>query len=414
MRKRWLVIIAMVVLIAAFIVYQCFPSSSGTIVDMMIAQNAGPYFSENARAELEMNLGLDKPAYTRIFDNFAVPAPQSYPVSNYYSSSSGSNTSTASPATTLATATITDNIASQRMIVRTANLTMVVNDIAVAISQITQLTNDNDGYVVSANKTSTDKSITGIVSIRVPASQFDSIMNSIRTMAVKVTSDNISATDVSEEDSDLSARLKNLETAETQLTEIMKKAEKVEDVVAVQRQLTATREEIELTKGRMQYLEQTSAMSLITVSLQQSTLTINLYAGTRYARTKDNIGFAVNIQGGISPFSYEWDFGDGVTSIDMEPWHEYSGSGNYTVTVTITDDKGNKAIEKRTNYITIYPGWSPGDVLDGAWRGLLSFLRFLFAFLVWLLIFSPFVLAVIFVVLFIRRTLKRRKLKSSA
>ena len=84
----------------------------------------------------------------------------------------------------------------------------------------------------------------------------------------------------------------------------MQKAVTVDDILAVQTQLTNTAGQIETTKGRMQYLEQTSAMSLITVNLQQSTLTISLYAGTTYARTKDNIGFAVDIQGGISPFSY--------------------------------------------------------------------------------------------------------------
>jgi PKD repeat protein len=139
----------------------------------------------------------------------------------------------------------------------------------------------------------------------------------------------------------------------------MQKAVTVDDILAVQTQLTNTAGQIETTKGRMQYLEQTSAMSLITVNLQQSTLTISLYAGTTYARTKDNIGFAVDIQGGISPFSYQWDFGDAAKSVEASPWHKYNASGNYRVSVTVTDDKGNKAVDSRSNYITILPGWSP-------------------------------------------------------
>jgi PKD repeat protein len=50
----------------------------------------------------------------------------------------------------------------------------------------------------------------------------------------------------------------------------------------------------------------------------------------------------VDIQGGISPFSYQWDFGDGAKSVEAAPWHKYSASGNYTVSVTVTDDKGSK------------------------------------------------------------------------
>jgi PKD repeat protein len=297
------------------------------------------------------------------------------------------------------------------MIVRTAVLSMVVTDITTAVSQITQLTNNNNGYVVLANQTSTDKSISGDISIRIPAVQFESTMIALRAMAVKVTSENVSASDVSQEYTDLSSKLRNLETAEAQLTEIMKKTEKVEDVLAVENQLIATQGEIEVTKGRMQYLEQTSAMSLITINLQQSTLTISLYAGTSYARTKDNIGFSVDIQGGIAPFSYQWDFGDSAKSVEAAPWHKYNASGNYTVSVTVTDDKGNKAVDSRTDYITIIPGWSPGDILDGAWRGFLSFFRFLFVVFVWLLMFSPLIIVIALILYYVRRNLKRRKSK---
>ena len=299
------------------------------------------------------------------------------------------------------------------MIVRTADLAMAVTDITTAVSQITQLANNNIGYVLSANQTSTDKSISGVISIRIPAAQFENTMSALRAMAVKLTAEDVSAADVSQEYTDLSSKLKNLETAEAQLTQIMQKAEKVEDVLAVENQLIATQGEIEVTKGRMQYLEQTSAMSLININLQQSTLTINLYAGTTYARSMDNIGFSVDIQGGIGPFSYQWDFGDGAKSVDAAPWHKYKAAGTYNVSVTVTDDKGNKAEDNRTNYITIIPGWSSGDILDGAWRGLLSFFRFLFVLFVWLLMFSPLIIVIALVWYFARRSLKRRKSKAA-
>jgi hypothetical protein len=276
---------------------------------------------------------------------------------------------------------------------------------------ITQLASDNNGFVVSADKTSSDKSISGVISIRIPSDQFESVMNSLRAMAVKMTSENISASDVSQEYTDLSAKLSNSETVLGQLTQIMQKADKIEDVLAVQKQLTDTQQNIEVTKGRMQYLEQTSAMSLITVNLQQSTLIVALSAGTSYARTNDKIGFAVNIQGGIGPFSYQWDFGDGAKNVAAEPWHKYGAAGNYTITVTIIDDKGNKAVDTRSDYINIITGWSPRDILDGAWRGIISFFRFLFAIIVWLLMFSPLIIVLGLIWYFTRRSLKRRKTK---
>ncbi|NMM39810.1 S8 family serine peptidase [Pseudoalteromonas arctica] len=38
---------------------------------------------------------------------------------------------------------------------------------------------------------------------------------------------------------------------------------------------------------------------------------------------------------------WSWDFGDGVTSTDVNPVHSYSQSGNYQVTLTVTDSEGN-------------------------------------------------------------------------
>ena len=78
----------------------------------------------------------------------------------------------------------------------------------------------------------------------------------------------------------------------------------------------------------------------------------------------------------------------------------------------VTDDKGNKATETRTNYITILPGWNPGDVFESAWRGLLSFFRFLYMVIVWLLIFSPVIIFVILIWYLIKRKRKFRKLES--
>lgn len=41
-----------------------------------------------------------------------------------------------------------------------------------------------------------------------------------------------------------------------------------------------------------------------------------------------------------SPISYQWDFGDGNTSTEATPSHEYSAAGQYVVTLTVADSRG--------------------------------------------------------------------------
>jgi TolA-binding protein len=279
---------------------------------------------------------------------------------------------------------------SQRMIVRTGNMTLVVSDIATTLDRIAKLAEDSKGYVVSSNKWKDSGRLVGTITIRVPTGQFDSAMSTLRGMADEVTSENTSAQDVTEEYTDMSAKLKNLEATEAQLLEIMKKAEKVEDILAVQRQLSSTRDEIERTKGRMQYLEKTSETSLITVQLTQSKLDVKLTAiSGRNVRGGENVFFNAEISGGFSPYNYKWDFGDKSTSTEESPVHAYSSSGKFSVSLTITDDKGNTATDTRNDYITVQSGWNIGNVAKTAWKGLSVFIHALVNVLIWLGIFSP-------------------------
>lgn len=152
-----------------------------------------------------------------------------------------------------------------RLIVRTASLNLVVADLSETLGQIESLAGRLDGFVVSSSR-SEDRAAS--ISIRVPADSFPQAMSALREMAVRVEQESTQSRDVTEEYVDLEARLRNLEASEKQLLTFMERTEKMEDVVAVFRELSSVRERIETTRGRMQYLERTSAMSLINVSLR--------------------------------------------------------------------------------------------------------------------------------------------------
>jgi len=295
-----------------------------------------------------------------------------------------------------------------RMIVRTADMSLVVNDVAVALDQIAELAEGFGGYVVSSTKWKENSRLVGIISIRVPAEGFGDAMDTLRGMAVDVTHEETSAQDVTEEYVDLSAKLKNLEATEEQLLRLMEKAEKVEDILNIQRELSDTRGEIEQTKGRMQYLERTSATSLIRVQLNEAELDVNFTASKKSVAEGEEIFFESRVSGGFPPYSYEWDFGDGETSTSEYPTHAYKSDGSYTVLMKVTDDSGNTATRTRDDYILVRPGWSPGSVASAARNGLVVFGHVLANIFIWIGIFSP-VWIVVGGIIFWRRWRKKRK-----
>jgi PKD repeat protein len=55
--------------------------------------------------------------------------------------------------------------------------------------------------------------------------------------------------------------------------------------------------------------------------------------------------FTVTASGGVSPYSYFWDFGDGVgSSTDEDPTYIYTTYGDYNVCVNVTDSLDNKGL----------------------------------------------------------------------
>ncbi|MFC2000653.1 PKD domain-containing protein [Chloroflexota bacterium] len=51
--------------------------------------------------------------------------------------------------------------------------------------------------------------------------------------------------------------------------------------------------------------------------------------------------------------SWLWDFGDGQTSAEQSPTHEYAQDGTYTVTLTVTEVDGSMETTTKTAYITV-------------------------------------------------------------
>jgi len=157
------------------------------------------------------------------------------------------------------------------MIVRTASLSLVVADTDDAVSKIKDIAGSHGGYVVDTHLWRDDEQLRGSITVRVPADSLEEALGQFKSLAVKVERETGASQDVTEDYTDLGARLLNLEAAEEELRELLatvrQRTGKAEDILAVHRELTSIRSQIEQLKGRMQYLERTAAMSAVAIEL---------------------------------------------------------------------------------------------------------------------------------------------------
>ncbi len=159
-----------------------------------------------------------------------------------------------------------------RMIVYNVSMSLEVQDADKTVSDITDIVTQYKGYVVGTNLSRDSKGrMRGAVTVRVPVESLDAAQKQLEATGLKVLSRNRSSNDVTDQYTDLDARLKNLTAAEgelrTLLATVREKTGKAEDILAVYNQLTQIRGQIEQIKGQMNVLSKTSALATLTIDL---------------------------------------------------------------------------------------------------------------------------------------------------
>ena len=203
----------------------------------------------------------------------------------------------------------------RRVIVRTAQVDIVVDAVQPSLDAIGRAAESADGWVVSSSRASKHA---GSISVRVPATALDGFIETLRGMAAEVVSESTDSQDVTDEYFDLRARLDNMLATQERMLEFLDLAPDARQALEVQRDLNELQTDIERAKGRIQLLEETSAFSLVTVNLTLAAQDMRVDAGPDMTEAAgDALRFRAFFTPppGISEFSTTWDFGDGSSPI---------------------------------------------------------------------------------------------------
>ncbi len=164
----------------------------------------------------------------------------------------------------------------KRMIIRSANISMIVDDTAGTIDRITAASESVGGYVSDSRVWRDGEQLRGAITLRIPADRLSAALAVIRKLAVRINSESIGSQEVTQEYVDLESQLRNLEATEVELRQLMttirQNSKKASEVLEMYQQLNSVRMQIEQIKGRMRYLSQMSALATIQIDLVPNAL----------------------------------------------------------------------------------------------------------------------------------------------
>ena len=165
----------------------------------------------------------------------------------------------------------TDADAIERKIITNVDMNVRVDDVNAAMEAVTQLVETSGGFVVSVTRNEDEFVSDAFMSFRVPSNNLEATLSRLRGLSERVERETRSSQDVTTEFVDVEARLNNLRAAEQQLMVLFERSGKVSDVLEVQRELINVRGQIESLQGRLNYLSQTTATSLVSVWFHPTT-----------------------------------------------------------------------------------------------------------------------------------------------
>jgi hypothetical protein len=161
---------------------------------------------------------------------------------------------------------------SNRMIIKNADVRLMVKDTDVAIDRATQIIGDAGGYIVSSRVWYQDYYGNNLkyaaITIGIPVDEFERTLVKLRDLAVRVVDEVASGDDVTEQYVDLQSQLTNLEATRARIQEFLQDAKTVDEALRINQELANIEAQVEQIKGRMNYLNDRSAYSTITINFE--------------------------------------------------------------------------------------------------------------------------------------------------
>lgn len=153
----------------------------------------------------------------------------------------------------------------EQRIIKTGEIAIEVERVATAVARVRALAVELGGYVGDSQAGTLDQSAT--LTLRIPANRFADALIELGELEGEVLSEATREQDVTSQIVDLEARIANLEASEASYRILLERAERIDDVLAVQSRLDEVRGQIEQHKAQLENVTGQTDLSTLTVTL---------------------------------------------------------------------------------------------------------------------------------------------------
>ncbi len=163
----------------------------------------------------------------------------------------------------------TGNVAaSGKKMIYTVTLSLEAEDPKAVLSGVQKAVDEAGGYVAGSEFYGDGQYQSSTITVRVPPEKLQSFTAAVGALG-RVLESQMSSQDVTDQYTDLESQLRNAQAQETQLLEVLKKAEKIDDILKVREQLNQVQQEIEMCKGQLRLMDNQVGYSTVTISVRQ-------------------------------------------------------------------------------------------------------------------------------------------------
>jgi len=162
---------------------------------------------------------------------------------------------------------------STRMLIKDGALRFKTTDLSKTKAAIAEICKTTGAYISNETMSNESYNTSYHQVIRVPAAQFEALVQKVEQLSDTLDEKNIESRDVTEEFIDVEARLKTKKEVEQRYRELLHQAKTVNNMLDIEREIGNVRTEIESMEGRLKYLKSQVAFSTLTVDYYQVTET---------------------------------------------------------------------------------------------------------------------------------------------